>query len=355
MWAMHFESPWAFLLLGSIPLLILLRRRMAGSGTIRFSSTRNAARTGQSLRQRLSALPFVLHLLVLVFLTVAVSRPQTGREQIRDISKGVAIEMVVDRSGSMAAEMEYKGRSMNRLEVVKEVFRDFALGNGEDLPGRPNDLIGMISFARYPDTICPLTLAHGALQPFLDSVKLAQTREEDGTNIGDALALAAARLKTADETLAKQNPNQAKTYEIKSKIIILLSDGENNTGKRDPIQSAALAEEWGIKVYTIAIGGGEAVRSIQTPFGVYKVPVGQRVDTKALRTVAERTGGFFRSAEDADSLQAIYEEIDKMEKSEIESVRFVDYKEAFLPFAVVAIVLLGCEILLANTVFRKIP
>ena len=192
---MHFESPWAFLLLIVIPALPFLRRLTIKKGSIRFSSIGNAARSGRSLRRQLYSLPLIIRILALVCITVALARPQTGREQILDISKGVAIEMVIDRSGSMAAEMEYKGRQMNRLEVVKSVFKEFALGNGRELPGRSNDLIGMIAFARYPDTICPLTLAHGALEPFLDSVKLVRTREEDGTAIGDALALAAARLK----------------------------------------------------------------------------------------------------------------------------------------------------------------
>ncbi len=307
------------------------------------------------MRQQLHTLPLFIRILALICIIIALARPQTGREQVLDISKGVAIEIVVDRSGSMAAEMEYKGRQMNRLEVVKEVFKAFALGDGHDLPGRPNDLIGMIAFARYPDTICPLTLAHGALTPFLDSVNIVKTREEDGTAIGDALALAAARLKTADEILSKQRKGDKKNYQIKSRIIILLSDGENNAGKRDPIQAAAIAEKWDIKVYAIAIGGGDAVTSIRTPFGVYKVPTGQRVDTSALKAVAEKTGGFFRMAEDAGSLLSIYEEIDKLEKSEIESIRFVDYKESFLPFALAGLLFIGLEIFLSCTIFRKIP
>jgi len=352
---MHFESPMAFLLLMIIPILLWLRRRRVRSGSIRFSSTGNAARAGQSLRQRLSVLPLLLRILTLICLIIALARPQTGREQIREISKGVAIEMTLDRSGSMGAEMEYRGERMNRLEVVKQVFKEFAMGNGRDLPGRPNDLIGMISFARFPDTICPLTLAHGALPLFLESVKLVQTKQEDGTAIGDALALAAARLKTAKEALERQRKESTKTYEIKSKAIILLSDGENNTGKRDPLQAAELAAKWGIKVYTIAIGGGEAVTSIRTPFGVYKVPMGAGVDTDTLKAVAEKTGGFFRKAEDAQSLHEIYQEIDKMEKSEIESIRFVDYKEAFLAFALIGLMLIGCEIVLNATIFRKIP
>ena len=210
--------------------------------------------------------------------------------------------MVVDRSGSMGAEMEYRGKKLNRLEVVKRVFKDFVMGNGKDLSGRPNDLIGMIAFARYADTICPLTLAHGALIPFIDGVKLVKRKEEDGTAIGDGLALAAARLKTIQETLKKQLKKSDNSYEIKSKIIILLSDGENNCGKYTPMQAADLAKKWGIKVYTIAIGGGDAVTSIRTPFGVYKIPLATRVDTTTLERIAKKTRGVFPQAKDAKSL-----------------------------------------------------
>lgn len=351
---MHFESPWAFLLLLVLPLLIGFRHFRIKGPSIGFSTVGNAARPGKSLRQRLLWLPAFMRISALSLLIIALARPQTGREQVREISKGVAIEMVVDRSGSMAAELEYKGEQMNRLEVVKTVFKEFVMGGTRNLPGRPNDLIGMIIFARYPDTVCPLTLAHGALPAFLKSAKLVQTQAEDGTAIGDALALAAARLKTAEETLKRQQ-DTADPYEIKSKVIVLLSDGENNCGKRTPIQAAELAAKWGIKVYTIAIGGGEAVTSVQTPFGVFKVPSTQRVDAKTLEVIAEKTGGFFRKAEDAASLRDIYEEIDKMEKSEIESVRFVDYKESFRGFALAGLFLIACEILLNSTWFRKIP
>lgn len=352
---MHFESPWAFLLLILIPALPLIRRYTGRHSAVKFSSVGNAAIAGQSLRRRLIHLPLGIRILALICLVIALARPQTGREEIVDISSGVAIEMVIDRSGSMAAEMEFDGRPMTRLDVVKKVFTNFAMGDDKDLPGRPNDLIGIIAFARYPDTICPLTLAHGALPPFLDTIKLVQVQSEDGTAIGDALALAAARLEKADETLAKQRTGNKKAYDIKSKIIILLSDGENNAGKRDPLEAATLAAEWGIKVYAIAIGGKDSVQSIRTPFGVFKVPGQQQMDTTVLKQIAEKTGGFFREAGDADSLSAIYEEIDQMEKSEIESVKYVDYKESFPPFALTALFLLGAEIFLANTIFRKMP
>ena len=121
------------------------------------------------------------------------------------------------------------------------------------------------------------------------------------------------------------------------------------------MQAAQIAANWEIKIYTIAIGGGEAVTSVRTPFGVYKIPSRQRVDTKTLEAMAEKTGGFFRKAEDAESLRDIYKEIDKMEKSEIESIRFVDYRESFIGFALAGLLLLVCEIVLNSTVFRKIP
>lgn len=351
---MRFESPWMFLLLLIIPLLIWVRVFKIKGGAVRFSTVQNAAKAAISLRQRLLWIPTLFRILALAFLIIAIARPQTGREEVRDISKGIAIEMVVDRSSSMGAELEYKGQQLNRLEVVKMVFNEFVMGGGQKLKGRPNDLIGMITFARYPDTVCPLTLAHGALPAFLKSVNLVQTQPEDGTAIGDALALAAARLKTAEESLRREKAI-SDNYQIKSKVVVLLSDGENNCGKRTPLQAAEMAASWGIKVYTVAISGGDAVTAIQTPFGVYKVPMAQRVDTKAMQVIAEKTGGFFRKAEDAESLWDIYEEIDKMERSEIESVRYIDYKESFVYFALAGIFFLVCEVILNSTLFRKIP
>jgi Ca-activated chloride channel family protein len=351
---MHFESPLAFLLLILIPLLIYMRLFRNRGGAIQFSSVGNAVKASRSIRVKLIRLPDIIRIIALILIIIALARPQTGRERISEISKGIAIMMVVDRSGSMNAELEYRGENVNRLEAVKRVFKEFVLGGTSGLKGRPNDLIGMIVFARYPDTVCPLTLAHGALPAFLKNVNIVQTREEDGTAIGDAIALAAARLKKAEETLKEEKEGSGK-YEIKSKVIVLLSDGENNFGKRSPAEAAELAKEWGIKIYTIAIGGGEAVTSIQTPFGTYKVPSRQRVDTTALRVAAEKTGGLFREANDADALIDIYKEIDTMEKSEIESVRYVDYQESFIWPAIAGFLLILCEILLRNTLFRRIP
>ncbi len=352
---MHFHSPWAFLLLIVIPAMLVVRKMTKKSTSVRFSSVSHAVQSGRSLRQRLAVLPLVIRVLAIICLIIALARPQTGREKVRDVSKGIAIEMVADRSGSMGAEMEYKGKRMSRLDVVKQVFLEFALGNGHDLPGRPNDLVGMIAFARYPDTICPLTLAHGALPLFVKNTKLVTQRSEDGTAIGDSLALAAARLKTAEKTLKKQQEDKHSDYQIKSKIIILLSDGQNNTGKRTPEEAADLAKKWGIRVHTIAIGGRDAMTSVRTMLGVFKVPMGSDVDTDTLKAIADKTGGIFRQAGDAKSLEAIYKEIDQMEKSEIKSIRYIDYKENFLIFALLGLCLIAVEIFLSCTLFRKIP
>jgi Ca-activated chloride channel family protein len=320
-----------------------------------FSSLKNVKAAGDSLRRRLAVLPLLLRLLAILLVVVALARPQMGREKVKDVTKGVAIEMVLDRSGSMGAEMEYGGGRLNRLEVVKRVFEEFVTGNGRELEGRPNDLVGMIAFARYADTMAPLTLGHGALVRFLGSVDIVKRRSEDGTAVGDALALAAARLKTAEEEIAKYSDEAGTEYDIKSKVIILLTDGQNNYGRRTPLEAAELAAEWGIKVYTIGVGSGEGVTTVRTLLGSFKVPTGGGVDTKSLEEIARVTGGVFRVAEDEESLRAIYAEIDELEKSEIESVRYVDYREMFVPFAFAAMVALLMEAALASTVFRRIP
>ncbi|MEI6807244.1 MAG: VWA domain-containing protein [bacterium] len=353
---MRFESPLVLLVLLVLPLMFWLRYRKRQPGTLSFSSIATAARIGPSLRQRLTVIPPVLRVFVLILLTVALARPQEGKEQIKDISQGIAIEMVVDRSGSMGQDMEYEGVVSNRLGVVKAVFEKFVTGGGRGLPGRPADLIGMVAFARYPDTVCPLTLSHGALHEFLGTVRLAETRNEDGTAIGEAIALAAARLKMAEETIAQQTGERSDKYRIKSKIIILLTDGENNAGKRNPLQAAKLAAGWGIKIYTIGVGGGEGTMMVQDPFfGSFRVPGRSGVNTAMLKQIADETGGIFRMAEDAKALHTIYQEIDRLERTDVESVRYMDYREMAVPFALAGLILLCLEIVLRCTVFRRAP
>ena len=350
---MQFHNPYAFLALLAIPAAIYLSRIKAKNAGIIFSSAKKAQGAGASKRQQLLFIPLLLRVLALVALVLAIARPQQGREYVREISKGVAIELIVDRSGSMAAEMNLTSGRANRLEVVKKVIDDFIHGTERELDGRSNDLVGMIAFARYADTVCPLTLSHGALSEILENIDIVRRREEDGTSIGDALALAAARLSTYGDTVAADA--QDDSYEIKSKVIVLLTDGQNNFGKRTPLQAAKLAKEWGIKVYTIGIGGDDGFSTISTAFGEYKVPISQAIDEQTLIAIAEETGGFYRRAGDEDSLREVYSEIDDMEKSEIESIRYLDYKELFLPFAFAALIFIVIEAGLRSTVFRRIP
>ncbi|MDE0593771.1 MAG: VWA domain-containing protein [Roseibacillus sp.] len=355
---MTFDAPLAFLLLLLIPFLVWVRGFAAGGrrrASIRFSSTRGAARAGRSWRQKLSVLPLLLRVIAIALVVTALARPQKGLEQVRDSNEGIAIEMVVDRSGSMEQQMVFDGQRMNRLEVVKKVFAQFVLGNGEKLKGRPNDLIGLVSFAHYPESTCPLTLAHGTLPRFIETVQLPRTRDEDGTAIGDAIALAAAHLEKAEDEMKRQSPDRADSYELKSKVMILLTDGEQTRGERTPAEGAALAKEWGIKIYTIAVGG-EAITRQNTILGAFfQAGRGRGADTGTLKSIANETGGKFYEAQNASALTAIYEEIDELERSKIQSLRFMDYKELFLPFALAALVVTVIEVLLSCTLFRKIP
>lgn len=348
---LRFESPWMFLLLLAIPALTYWSMHSGSRASLRFSSTASAETLAKSWKQRLAFLPGLLRVLALVGIVIALARPQQGAERVRDISRGAAMHMVVDRSSSMKAQMNLDGRAVTRLEAVKRVFRDFIDPASGDMPGRPNDLIGMIAFARYADTICPLTLSHDTLGELLPTVRLAEHPNEDGTAIGDAVALAAARLQQA-ETFLREKSGGSRDYEIKSKVVILLTDGENNAGDRGVQDAAELCKEWGIKIYAIGVGG---TRGRQTPFGTLTTPFRQGFDDRALRAAAETTGGIYRLATDSNSLRDIYAEIDSLEKSEFEAVRFLDYRELFMPWALAALLLLLGESFLRHTLLRRAP
>jgi len=349
----HFASPLAFLLLLLLPPLYYFSHFRGRQAALRFSDTATAAALGGSLRARCQKLLPAARFLALFLLVVALARPQQGQERVRDLSKGIAIEMVLDRSTSMGEEMAFDGQVMNRLEVVKRVFNEFITGNGGSLEGRPNDLIGLVVFAGYADTIAPLTLGHDALVSLVEKVEMPNEKSEDGTAIGDAIALAAARLKTAEESQLKVNARLGKEYEIKSKIIILLTDGQSNRGTQTPEEGAKLAREWGIKIYTIGIGSDPDPN--QSPLGSFLMPQDRSLNDEGLAALAEATGGVYRRASSADALREIYEEIGRLETSEIESLRYLDYKERFLPFALTALFLLVGEMVLRNTWLRRHP
>ncbi len=348
---LHFDAPHALLLAALLPAAVIYRQRRVRPSAIVFSDISALLGIIPSLRRQLAPLPGVLRVLALLCLIVALARPQFGTEMRSKATEGIAIEMVVDRSGSMQAPMRFGGRERTRLEVVKEVFKDFVRG-GSGLAGRPNDLIGIVSFARAPQTVAPLTLAHKTLSQLLDKIKPAADKREDGTAIGDAVALAAARLKNAGQAGAG---DAAPQYAVKSKVIILLTDGQNNVGNRTPLEAAKLAKEWGIKIYAIGVGGEQSFVRQPGIFGSFLVPTGPGVDKQTLQAMADATDGIFRMAEDADGLRRIYAEIDELQKSEIEEERFIDYRELYFPWAAAGASLLALELLLATTVLRRMP
>ena len=363
---MQLYSPWVLLLLLLLPVLAFLSLRKKRSATVRFPSLTNIRNCPVSLRLRLRPLQIILRLACIALLIVALARPRKGTVLSEISTEGVAIEVVADRSGSMQTEMDYYGETLNRFEAVKKVLSDFINGDKKDLAGRNNDLVGLITFARYADTACPMVLTHNVLLEFLKKTEIVRLRSEDGTAIGDAIALAAARLKTAEEDIKKRKARlirageqipeeQESGFKIKSKVIILLTDGMNNAGEYDPVQAAELAKEWDIKIYTIGIGSAQAYTTIQTPLGTYKMPTGQNLDERLLKTIAERTGGFYGRADDAKTLHEIVEKIDELEKTEVKSIQYTQYAELFGPWTSAALLLLVLEMLASCTIFRKIP
>jgi Ca-activated chloride channel family protein len=347
-----FHTPWAFALLALVPLAVILHLRPKRRASIRFSSVESLKKLKPSLLYHMRHVPLVVRVAALVLLVVALARPRHGTERVVERSQGVALELVVDRSGSMRAEMKYRGEKMNRLEVVKRVSREFVIGNDEGLKGRSSDLIGMVAFARYPDTVCPLTHTHEALIQFIDTTELVQLRSENSTAIGDAIALAAARLHTAESDLKKKRLIGEDAFTIKSKAIVLLTDGRNRTGRRMPIEAARQARGWGIKIYCIGIGGERITNWADRFFGRL---MDEDLDEETLKAVAAATGGFYQRATDAESLRKIYEKIDALEKTQLASERYVNYKEEFARWAVPALLLLLLEVGLSNTLFRRIP
>jgi Ca-activated chloride channel family protein len=287
---------------------------------------------------------------------VAIARPQAGLSQFRISTEGIAIVMCLDRSGSMEAlDFKLNGERINRLAVVKQVFRDFVSGDGK-LQGRPDDLIGLVTFGGFAEGRAPLTFDHGALLEVLDSVQIPQPvynasgnvinerylQEERATAIGDAVTLAVDRLRTST---------------AKSKVIILLSDGENTAGIIDPVAAAETAKTFGVKVYSIGIGTtGRVPFPVTDQFG-RRAFVSQmvRLDETTLRMLADATGGRYFSAQDTEALQGVYAAIDQLEKSVSEGSVYSEYRELFHWWLLPGLALIVAEIVLRNTRFRAWP
>jgi Ca-activated chloride channel family protein len=359
-----FYSPWYLLLLLLLPLIGWRLWSSTRMFSVPFSSTYFAMGLRRTWRQRLAWLPAALTLCAIAVTIVASARPREGREQTVVDSEGIAIEMVVDLSGSMQAlDFQIEGRHVDRLTAIKNVARRFVQGDDptqkkNKLAGRTSDLVGLITFARYADAILPPTLDHAFVMDQLNHQQIVSRRSDDGTAIGDAISLAVEKLNRLDSK---------KQEKVKSKVMILLTDGENNAGDFDPVQAAELAKTMGIKIYTIGVGTRRSAPvPVGNPFtGRQEIQwVDVDIDEGTLQKIAHATGGKYFRATDTETLDAIYREIDQLEKTKVESRHFVDYRELAIqsihadgwnvtPLVLVALGLLAARLVLTNILFRE--
>ena len=361
----RFASPWAFALLLIIPVLVFVWNRRRPSGVL-FSSNSLLSGVPTTWRVRLRFVAPLLMLAALASLIVALARPQKLIGRVPQAGEGIAIEIVLDRSGSMNEEIEAEGgRATTKIAAVKKLIHDFMLGDGKGLKGRPDDLVGLVSFARFADTVAPLSRSREILVKLAEQTRLATVRGEDGTAIGEGLALAAARLRDMD---AKNAPapgpeaasdsaaaGSANKGPIKSKVIVLMTDGQNNAGGIDPMQAAGLAKQWGMKVYTIGVGAGsERAARMGGVFGNLTIPMGGGVDEETLKAIGETTGGRYFPASDAASLREVYTTIDRLERAALHTPESTLYDELFAPWAMWGGAGALAAALLRATLFRSI-
>lgn len=327
---MTFLYPALFWLLLFCPLLLLKPRQ---NGLL-FPSLAAWRDSGKSARQKWLWLPPWLRMLAAALLIAACARPQFELESKVQKTYGIALEILFDVSSSMSFTMNYDGESVERIAVAKKVLEAFVAGDGETLEGRPDDLIGLITFARFADTLSPLTYSHDALVEIIRDVEVNDRPNEDGTAYGDAAALAAARLRHLEET------GEERGAAVESKVILLLTDGENNCGRHLPLEAAALAKKWGYRIYTISITDPPATYKEKIDGEVFERTAELSAAQQGLKRMAEETGGIYRTATDYDTLRSVYEEIDRLEKSEIKTVAHLEMRELYVLFALAALGLL---------------
>lgn len=330
----RFANPVLLGLLAALPLLALLRGRTGRTGALLYPSADLVRAIGRVVPASAGRARTALRLLALALLVVALARPQQGLGTAEVETSGIDIVLALDVSGSMRAlDFELDGKRADRLEVVKSVVRRF-------IDARRDDRIGMVGFAGRPYMVSPLTLDHDWLAQNLERVRIGLI--EDGTAVGSAIAASVNRLRE---------------QKAKSKVVILLTDGVNNAGKVEPLTAAEAARALGIKVYTIAAGTqGEAPMPVTDRFGnerVVMAPV--EVDEKTLRAVAERTGGAFFRATDTETLEGIYQQIDQLERTAETVKRYEQYRELYHWPLLLGLLVLGAELLLAETRLRSLP
>ncbi len=332
---MTFESPaYLLLLLLAIPYVVWYwMRHSSSTPSIRVSSTEAMFKAPMSLRQRLVHLPLVLRLACFTMAVVALARPQTSNSWSTKHTEGIDIMLCMDVSTSMLAE----DLKPNRIEAAKNVALEF-------ISGRPDDNIGLTLFAGEAYTQCPMTTDHAVLLNLLNGMKVDMAQRgliDDGTAIGMGIANALSRLKDS---------------KAKSKVVILLTDGTNNCGQISPNTAADIAKSLGIRVYTIGVGTNGTARYPYPVAGhIEYVNVPVEIDTKALATIAKKTDGEFYRATNNQKLHEVYQEIDKLEKTKMNVRQYSKRYEAFAGFLLVSVLCLIAQLLVENTILKRIP
>jgi Ca-activated chloride channel homolog len=331
---MSFANPYLLLLLILLPLLAWLKGRRGSEAAFLYSSVQLVKGIAGLNRSRVGQILLRMRWVALAMLIIALARPQIGEGQAVVRASGIDIVVALDLSGSMASEdFEVKGERVNRLFVAKDVLERF-------VSKRPNDRIGLVAFAGRAYVACPLTFDHDFLRQNLERLDMGSV--EDGTAIGSAITAALNRLRN---------------IESKSKIIILMTDGQNNAGQVPPLTAAEAAQALGVKVYTIGVGTrGNAPFPFMDHFGrkrYVQQPVD--IDEETLEKISSMTGAKYYRADKSETLRAIYAEIDQLETSEVEIRKYQRYRELFPWLLLPGLVLLMLEGILANTVWRKLP
>lgn len=323
-----FGQPWFFLLLVLVPVLAVWYFYKNNSRQAAVIISDSSADGLSSWKTAFRHFPFVLRLLAIVLIIIALARPQNVYEEQNAEGEGVDIVLCIDVSGSMTAQ----DLKPNRLEAAKSVAIDF-------VNKRLTDRIGIVIFSGESFTQCPITTDHRVLISAIENIRNGLL--EDGTAIGSGLGTSVDRLRTS---------------KTKSKVVILLTDGENNGGLIDPETAKEIAKSFQVKVYTIGVGtDGYAPQPVNTPMGVVMQQGKVSIDEKLLKEIAAETGGKYFRAKDNEGLAGIYDEINSLEKSKVEITTRTRYTEKFYPFILAALSLLFIELVLRFTVFRKFP
>jgi Ca-activated chloride channel family protein len=325
-----FYTPWALLLFLLVGAVIAYRWfKWNKHNPLTFPSFKTFEKLGFDKPTSLGYIPMILRVVALVLLVIAIARPRSATDVRETHTEGIDIIVTLDISSSMLAEDFHP---QNRIGAAKVSAKEF-------ISGRVSDRIGLVVFSGESYTQCPLTLDYDIIKEFIDRIQIGAI--EDGTAIGMAVV---------------NGLNRLRESKAKSKVIILLTDGQNNRGEIDPLTAAQAASALKVKIYTIGVGTeGVAPYPIQTPWGIQYQQIPVKIDEELLKEMAKMTGGAYFRATDENKLRQIYTKINKLEKTKIEVKEYRTYRELFLPYIIIALILLFGEIILTGTRLRKIP